>query len=112
MDPDDTYTILTEQMKVTNPQLSTLHDSSPSGLSAAKCYSTLLISPPQGMMINLNVLLLHAHVSSGTLACPNKCSGHGCCDSDTGLCSCDGGFKGGDCGTDVCKPPLLSRAWL
>ncbi|ELR22317.1 agarase, putative [Acanthamoeba castellanii str. Neff] len=72
---DNTYTTLTEQMKLTNPQLSTLHDSSPSGLSAAKCYSTL--------------------------ACPNKCSGHGCCDSDTGLCSCDGGFKGADCGTDV-----------
>jgi hypothetical protein len=47
-------------MKLTNPQLSTLHDSSPSGLSAAKCYSTLLITPHisihSSTMIILNIL--------------------------------------------------------
>ncbi len=37
---DDTYTVLTNQMKTTNPQLNGLHGSS-TGLTSAKCLSAL-----------------------------------------------------------------------
>lgn len=73
---DDTYTVLTNQMKTTNPQLNGLHGSS-TGLASAKCVSAL--------------------------TCLNKCSGQGCCNTDTGVCKCNTGFSSADCSVDSSK---------
>ncbi|ELR18241.1 EGFlike domain containing protein [Acanthamoeba castellanii str. Neff] len=79
---DATYTALTNQMTTTGPQLWTLHESSTSGLSGAKCYTSL--------------------------TCPKSCSGHGCCNTKTGECKCDTGFHGSDCSTDATKFSVTS----
>jgi hypothetical protein len=43
--PDETYTTLTNQMKITNPQLYTIHETGqPTGLSSAKCISTFSLA--------------------------------------------------------------------
>ncbi|XP_053387563.1 uncharacterized protein LOC123542645 isoform X2 [Mercenaria mercenaria] len=38
--------------------------------------------------------------------CLNNCSGHGEC-SETGLCTCEGIFRGPDCGIDLRIPPVI-----
>jgi len=75
------YTMLTNQMTITNKQLAAIHESSPSGLKV-QCVNAL--------------------------TCLNDCFNSGCCDTDTGSCNCDAGFSGDDCSIDNSRLSVTS----
>jgi len=47
-----------------------------------------------------------AYVALTCPGSPEQCSGHGTCDTTTGLCTCAGGFAGTDCSVNTATTTL------
>lgn len=59
------------------------------------------------MKLARQLLLLLAVIRSSQAACPNRCNGHGSCNSYS-VCECNAGYKGADCSEHICP---FGNAW-